>query len=361
MKRAHWFLLFSLLTRSAAASSSETAEGILRQAGYFADRYQWGKALPLYEEAEQRFAQAGDRARAAYARLGRIRASVKDQSPERIYDALNTEIRRAPVSGDSSLRLRALFLKADVETDVDAISVRPFSAKERRRDWEEILVLCRELGDRGLEARAQGELGLVRLLEGDPAGADEIGAALWQAKDSGDVNNELRFRTVIGSLYLKVGRHHDALGHLERSVELAESEQAFSFFPAYFDKAVALLADRRPQDAAPLVGHCVAQARITGSVVNGAQALFLRARFAQEMRRPSEAAELLKQALELASKAVYHRLISMVSLELSRIYRASGELWKALDCSELGLRSSLKTGDPIEFIVQVHARATIRA
>ena len=139
MKPAHWFLLFSLLARSGAASSSETAEGILRQAGYFADRYQWGKALPLYEEAEQRFAQAGDRARAAYARLGRIRASVKDQSPERIYDALNTEIRRAPLMGDPSLRLRALFLKADVETDVDAISVRPFNAKQRRRDWEEIL------------------------------------------------------------------------------------------------------------------------------------------------------------------------------------------------------------------------------
>ena len=95
MKRAPWFLLFSLLARSGAASSSETAEGILRQAGYFADRYQWGKALPLYEEAEQRFAQAGDGARAAYARLGRIRASVKDQSPERIYDALNAAIRRA--------------------------------------------------------------------------------------------------------------------------------------------------------------------------------------------------------------------------------------------------------------------------
>ena len=176
MKRAPWFLLFSLLARSGAASSSETAEGILRQAGYFADRYQWGKALPLYEEAEQRFAQAGDGARAAYARLGRIRASVKDQSPERIYDLLNTEIRRAAVRSDSSLRLKTLFLKADVETDVDAISVRPFNAKQRRRDWEEILALSRELGNRRLEARAQGELGLVRLMEGDPAGSDEIGA-----------------------------------------------------------------------------------------------------------------------------------------------------------------------------------------
>ena len=361
MKRAHWFLLFSLLARSGAASSSETAEGILRQAGYFADRYQWGKALPLYEEAEQRFAQAGDGARAAYARLGRIRASVKDQSPERIYDLLNTEIRRAAVRSDSSLRLRALFLKADVETDVDAISVRPFNAKQRRRDWEEILALSRELGNRRLEARAQGELGLVRLMEGDPAGSDEIGAALWQAKDAGDVTSELRFRTAVASPYLRVGRHHDALGHLERAVELAESEQTFSFFPAYFEKAVTLLADHRPREATPLVEHCVAQSRITGSVVNGAQALFLRGRFAQEMGRPSEAAELLKQALELASQAGYHRLISMVSLELSRIYRVSGELWKALDCSELGLRSSLKTGDPIEFIVQVHARATIRA
>jgi hypothetical protein len=61
-----------------------------------------------------------------------------------------------------------------------------------------------------------------------------------------------------------VGRLHDACGHLERAVELAESTQAFSFFPAWFGRAAVLLSDNRPEEAAPLVDHCVAQAQITG-------------------------------------------------------------------------------------------------
>jgi hypothetical protein len=175
-------LLFSLLMRSGTTSSAETAGEILRQADHFAERYQWEKAFPLYAAAEELSDQSGDRNGSAYARLRRIRASVREKYPEEIYDALNAEIRREPVKSDPALCLRALFLKADAETDVDAISVRSFNAKQRRRDWQEILNLSRELGDRHLAARSRGELGLVKILEGDPEGSDEIGSALWQAK-----------------------------------------------------------------------------------------------------------------------------------------------------------------------------------
>lgn len=118
----------------------------------------------------------------------------------------------------------------------------------------------------------RGELGLAKVLEGEPIGSEEIGSALWHAKDSGDVSNELRFRTAIARLYLMVGRNHDALGHLERAVELAEREQALAYFPAYFEEAVAFLDDHRLQDALPLVDHCAAQARISGTSANNAQA-----------------------------------------------------------------------------------------
>jgi tetratricopeptide (TPR) repeat protein len=204
-------------------------------------------------------------------------------------------------------------LKADSETDVDALSVGPFNPDRRCRDWKEILDLSKELGDRHLENRAQGELGLLKILEGDPIGYEEVMEMLWQAKQAGDISNELRFRTAIAAIYRITGRNHEALGHLDRAVELAEGEQAFSFFPAYYEKALTFLTDNRLQEAIPLVEHCAAQARITGSMVNNAQALYLQGRVHFENSRLP--IELLKQ-FALASGSSF---ISMVSLDLSQI------------------------------------------
>ena len=360
MIHAHLLLFMLLAAQAASASPLEQAEDALRRANSFADACQWGNALPLFIEAEKDFQAAGDPADAAYARIGRIRASVKE-SPERMYEELNKEIKHAPWASDSSLRLRALFFKADMDTDADAIGVRSFDAKQCRRDWQDTLTLSQRLGDHHIQARALGELGLIKVLEGDPVGSQELGAALWHAKDTGDVLNELRFRTAIARLYLMVGRPQDAMGHFERAVELADSEQAFSYSPAYFEEALALMADHRLGAALPLVEHCAAQARVTDSPLIKSQDLYLRGRVCIERGQSSEAIDLFKQSLELASGAEYQRLVSVAARELSRIYHSRGDLWKASDLSELGLKASLMTGDPTEVIVQMHNQGTIRA
>jgi len=85
--------------------------------------------------------------------------------------------------------------------------------------------------------------------------------------------NELRFRTAIANLYDRSGRSEDALGHLDRAIDLAERGQALSYFPAFFEKPLILLASNRLKEALPYVEHCVNQARITGATANKAQAL----------------------------------------------------------------------------------------
>jgi CHAT domain-containing protein len=361
MKQVYWFLIFLSIVRFVPASSLEKTEGILQQANLYADRYDWAKALPLYTEAELQLAHAGDLAGAAYAHIGCIRASVKTRFPQQIADALSNEIKRSPWKNDPSFRLRALFLKADVDTEIDAYSVGDFNTDQRRRNWQEILTLSSQLGNKHLEERAQGELAILKIFDKDVIGSDEIASVLWQAKSSGDLMNELRFRTAIATMYRSVGLDHDALGHFERATDLAERSQAFSFFPAYFGKAVTLLADHRLQEALPLIEHCAAQARITGSVVNDAQVLYLQGRAYYANSRSPEAVGLLKKSLDLASELGYQRLISMITLELSHIYQMNGELWKALDCAELGLQASAKTGDPFEAILHIHDKGTIRA
>ena len=158
-------LVSSLLFCSAGALQAE-ANNTLQQADYFADRYHWEKALPLYAEAERRLAESGDVAGAAYCRIARIRASANGQPLDRVYDALNREISRAPFGSSPQLRLRALFFKADLETEIDPISVRAFDAKQRRRDWEEILSLARSAGRLPLRVQSPRRVGTRKAFGG---------------------------------------------------------------------------------------------------------------------------------------------------------------------------------------------------
>jgi CHAT domain-containing protein len=361
MKATYWLLIFSVLGWSQTVWPLETAAELLRQADLFAERYQWETALPLYKEAEKQFLNAGDINRAWLARLGGIRASVKEHPPQQLYDALKREIEHPPGNRTPAMYLRALFLKADVESDVDALCAGTFSTSLRRREWQTILTLSQMLGDSHLESRAQGELGLLKVLDGDPAGSDEVSAILWRTVENGDAMNELRFRTAIANLYYSAGRSHDAIGHLDRAIELAERKQALSYFPAFFEKAVILMASDRLQDALPLIEHCVSQARITGSATNNAQALYLQGSLYYRYGRLDKSILLLKRSLNLATEIGYHRLISGISLDLSQIHRTRDDLWKALDCADVGLQSSLKAGDPMESILHLQNKAAIRA
>ncbi len=361
MKAIYWFLLFAAICCSRTAWSLESGNEMLRQADLHAERYQWGKALPLYQEAEKQLLVAGDIESAAMARLGSIRASIKEYSLQQICDALRREIGRSPAKNNPTIRLRALFLKADAESDTDALSAFVFNASQRRRDWQEVLMLSQKAGDKHLEDRARGELGLLKVLDGDPIGSDEISAILWHAAEIGDGMNELRFRTAIACLYSSAGKNQDALGHLDRAIDLIEREQAFSYSPAFFEKAIILIASNRLKEATPLVEHCIAQARLTGAPAQNAQALYLQGHVHFENGRLVEATDLLKQALNISSEISYHRLISKIALDLSQIHRTQDELWKGLDCAEVGLQSSLKSGDPTETILHLQNKATIRA
>lgn len=361
MRQIILLLLFVSMICSKTAWSFEAAAEMLGQADLLADRYQWGKALPLYQEAEKHLSEYGDAVGATFARLGRIRSSAGELAVQRMYEALDRELGRLPERNNQQLRLRALFLKADVGSDIDAFSAGVFNADQRRRDWQEILSLSQKLGDRHLENRARGELGILKVLDGDPIGSDEVSEVLWRATETGDFTNELRFRTAVAVLYNSAGRVHDARGHLDRAVELAMRERAISYFPAYFEKALILIESHRLQEAMPLVEHCIAQAHLTDSPANNAQAQYLQGRVYLESGRFTESMEPLRQALTLASEIGYHRLISMSSLELSRIYRKHDDLWKALDCAETGIRSSLKTGDPMEAILHIQNKAAVKA
>lgn len=359
MKAVFAILILLPLLWLQAASTGETVEAILEKADDYADRYHWDKALPLYAEAQDQFARAGDPSRAGYCKIARIRASAWTEPPQRVYDALDKEIRHASFDNHPALYLKALLFKADLDSELDPISVRPFNAKQRRKDWQAILSLGRSLGKLHIQARAGGELGLVKLLEGDATGSDEVGAALWQAKDSGDLLSELRFRLAVSSLFLSAGRSHDALGHLERAIELAEKIDQPNFFPVCYGKALVLLADRRSEEASPLVHDLLNRVQDHSPSTRAAQALFLAGRLAQEKGLHSDAIQALRHSIQQAGQLGYPRLVGDASLELARIHRSNGDLWKALDSANLGLESSLKAGDPIEPIAHRHVRAGI--
>jgi hypothetical protein len=82
--------------------------------------------------------------------------------------------------------LRGVTVKGDIDLEWDVLAAE--------RDWRQVLQLARELGDKGWENRANGELGIVAFLKGDTGEATTLVHQAFQAAEkSGDVGGQLRY------------------------------------------------------------------------------------------------------------------------------------------------------------------------
>ena len=71
---------------------------------------------------------------------------------------------------------------------------------------------------------ADGELGLVAFLEGNPGRAARLlGGALLSTMTSGDVAGQVRFLELLGRGFEEVNRHAEALSFFDRAIKLAEA------------------------------------------------------------------------------------------------------------------------------------------
>jgi len=195
---------------------AQTATDILAEADRLAWLKNWSRAEPLFSKAEEMFTAAGDERNALYARISAIRGRLPQlrliEVSQTLSDYLNTPI----VQNDAKLKLRCLVVKGDVDMDLDdGLALW---------DWTEALALAKSLKDPDWEARATGELGIITFLQGDHAGAViSVGNALSHAMKNGDIGGQIRYLTLIGGGLTEFGRPEQALGYLDRALQVVAS------------------------------------------------------------------------------------------------------------------------------------------
>ncbi len=130
------------------------------------------------------------------------------------------------------MRLRGFTVKGDIdlEWDVDAA----------QQDWQQVQQLAKELGDKGWENRATGELAMVAFLKGNTGEAGTlIQQALQAATQSGDVGGQLRYMGAIANGLLSAGYPPVAMGYVDRALKFANDHPETGFpFVVYSTKVL---------------------------------------------------------------------------------------------------------------------------
>ena len=308
-----------------------------------ADRFYWlnnGPAAgPLYQKAETLFSEKGDERDALYARVGRLRSSAENMSFVDLSRFLDKQLHSSIVERDKRLRLWCLIAKGYTDIEIDY--------RATKRDWEQARELANELGEKQWVIRADGELGLVAFLEGNPGRAARLlGGALLSTMTSGDVGGQVRFLELLGRGFEEVNRHAEALSFFDRAIKLAEAERDCGLpFMAYEGKAQALVATGKASDAKKVLDDALTKARSQGKRGHEAQLLILLGSVAAQTGDKQQAIAYLENAGQFATGVQFYRMEADAMFELAKLYRDSGDLATADARATQGLAASQRVGD----------------
>ena len=131
---------------------------------------------------------------------------------------LGEQLQSPLLKDDKELRLWCLIAKGYTDIELDY--------RATKQDWLEAKEIAKSLGQDQWVTRANGELGLVAFLEGNPGRAARLmGGALLSTMASGDVGGQIRFLELLGRGFEEVNRHAEAMRFFDRAIKLAEGEK----------------------------------------------------------------------------------------------------------------------------------------
>ena len=324
---------------AANLSESTNPQVILRGA----DHYYWLSngpvAAPLYERAERLFSEKGDERNALYAKIGRLRSSAEMMSFVDLSHFLSEQLQKPIVKRDKSLRLWCLIAKGYTDIEIDY--------RATKRDWLEARELASGLGEKQWVTRADGELGLVAFLEGNPGRAARLlGGALLSTMTSGDVAGQVRFLELLGRGFEEVNRHSEALRFFNRAIKLADAERDCGLpFMAYEGKAQALVAMGKADDAKRVLDDALTKARSQDKRGHEAAVLILLASVAEKSGDKNQAIAYLENAGQFAAGVQFYRMEADAMFELAKLYRDGADLAAAEARATQGLQASQHVGD----------------
>lgn len=153
-----------------------------------------------------------------HAHIGRLRSEAETMSFVDLSRYLREELQSPMLKEDKALRLWCLIAKGYTDIELDY--------RTTKQDWLEAKEIAKNLGQDHWVTRANGELGLVAFLEGNPGRAARLmGGALLSTMASGDVGGQIRFLELLGRGFEEVNRHAEAMRFFDRAIKLAEGEK----------------------------------------------------------------------------------------------------------------------------------------
>ena len=339
-----------------AKAPSDDPDALLKQALHFGDLYNWADAGPLFTEAEQLYVARGDKRNALYAHLGRIRSTMEQLSLPEVSEQLENELESNPLlQSDKELRLFCLMVLGDIDGEIDAAPMR--------RDWEAALKLAQALGQKKVENRASGELGFALFLEGDIASArQKVASALMGAMLLGDTGAQIRYLAAIGHAFVQMGSYDDALGYFDKALKIAAANPDAGY--PYIVNEGRLQAFRgigKLDAAEQLASEVIDQSRAKEKYVKETQALITAGTVANARANQAKAIELFNEAIDLAQKGQFTRLLADAQFYLEDIYRKKGDLRRAEFLASAAAESTQSSGDLYLLPMRLEALAQLQA
>ena len=338
-----------------ARAGEPNPKRLIEKADRLAWLYNWYLAGPIYAEAEKLFEQAGDPRNALYAKIGRLRSEWESMSFPEVSEYLAAELDSPLVQNDPQLRLWILDAKGAVDLEVNIGSARQM--------YEEARELARKLGDKGREARAAGELGLIAFLEGGTGDSMQLlGHALRTSIELKDVGAHIRYLNLMGNGLTLFGRPEDAIRYFDRALQLVRSTPELdTSVLAVAGKAKALIELNKRAEAEKLFQETLDRARLRNRRGLAAMILTELAKVSDKAGERARAIEFYEEAATLAATNELHRVVAMAMFGLAKLYRDSGDLEKAEDRATKGVEASQKVAESYELPQRLALLAKLRS
>jgi CHAT domain-containing protein len=352
LSRTRRYLLLLNLTSAVFCQTETDPYKMLKEAERLFWLDNWVKARPLYAQCERDFQQKGDVKNALLAKFSRLRADSESvlSYPE-VSRVLAEDLRNPVVEKSPELRLRCLIVKATADLSIND----PINSG---REWSEALTLARQLGGKGWEERAEGELGIVAFLKGETAKAVELNERQYSAaKALNDVAGQIRSRSLKGVGLVEQEQYEGALQFLDEALALSKANPEVRFpLMAYMAKSTALEHQGKNRESRDLLEEARHFVDTTNMSVYKADLLIALGSKAAKAKDVTTARQCYEQAAAAAQKAGMPRPYADAMFHLTDLSVAAGDLHIAEKQVKEGLVADRKLID-MEYLPQHLATA----
>jgi CHAT domain-containing protein len=343
------------LSVCATAHAAAEIDAQLQEADRLAWLTNWTSALPVYVAAEARARTSGTPSQLLYAKFGRLRAEMQVHALGDLSDELARDLARPIVVRDHRLRLRGLTAKGDIDLEWDV--------QAALRDWQQVRQLAGELGEKGWENRALGELGMIAFLKGNTGEATKaVQHALETATALGDVGGQLRYLSAIANGLLLAGYSQMALGFTDRALGFAAQHPETGFpFVANSTKVLTLIELKQYDDAERFAKTAMTQAQTGDRRIKEIELEMMLSRIAAARKQPDQALAYLEQARTAAATGQVQRLSADAEEGLAEAHRNRGDLNTAARHAAAAVAATTAAGSRFTLPIRIGIQAEISA